>query len=118
MNRFLGQAMELDLTGKYEKSGYSAYVFYKYLANKEKYSVELWLHRNDIDDLFSIGGQKIAKQLITSKKETIKEDIQRIIDMMCRKELFDEYIERFELTYKACDLGGDILESERIAKKD
>ena len=37
---------------------------------------------------------------------------------MCERKMFDEYIERFVFTYKACDLGGDILERERLAKKD
>ena len=118
MNKFLGSAMEIELTGKYTNSGYSAFVLYKYLPNKEKYSVELWLRRKDIDDLFSIGGQKIESQMITSSRETIKDDIQRIVDMMCEKELFDDYIERFVFTYQACDLGGDILERERLAEKD
>lgn len=118
MSKFLGSAMEIELTGKYVNSGYFAFVLYKYLPNKEKYSVELWLRRKDIDDLFSVGGQKIECQLITSSKETIKEDIQKIIDIMCERKMFDEYIERFVFTYKACDLGGDILERERLAKKD
>lgn len=118
MNRFLGSANEFDLTGKYTNSGYSVISFSKYLHNQDKYELSLWMRRKDIDDMFSIGGQKIATQMISSSKETIREDVQKIIEYMCQNNLFDEYIERFEFTYKACDLGGDILEAERLAKKD
>ena len=118
MSKFLGSAMEIELTGKYANSGYSAFVLYKYLPNKEKYSVELWLRRQDIDDLFSISGQKISRQLISATKETIKAEIEKMIDQMCQANGFDEYIDRFVFTYKACDLGGDILERERLAEKN
>lgn len=118
MSKFLGQAMEIELTGKYANSGYSAIVFYKYISTKEKYSVELWLRRKDIDDLFSIGGQKISRQMISATKETIKAELEKMIGQMCRANGFDEYVERFVFTYKACDLGGDILERERLDKEN
>lgn len=117
-NKYWGQAVEYELTGKYENSGYSALAFYKYIPNKEKFELSIWLKRRDIDDMFSIGGQKIATQMISSTKDTIRKDIGLIVNLMCEKEMFTYYIERFEFTYKCCDLGGDILEEQELAKKD
>lgn len=117
-NKYWGQVVEYELTGKYENSGYSALTFYKYISNKDKYELSIWLKRKDIDDIFSISGQKIDTQLITSSRDNVRSDVGRVIEMMCQKEMFDYYIERFEFTYKCCDLGGDILEREELAKKN
>lgn len=116
--KYLGQAVEYELTGKYENSGYSALAFYRFLAGKNKYELSIWLKRKDIDDIFSIGGQKIDTQLVTTDRDHVRNDVGRIIEMMCEKEMFDYYIERFEYTYKCCDLGGDILEAQELSKKN
>lgn len=118
MSKYWGQVVEYELTGKYENSGYSALAFYKFIAGNDKFELSIWLKRRDIDDIFSIGGQKIDAQMISSTKDAIRKDIGLIVNRMCEKRMFDYYIERFEFTYKCCDVGGDILEREELAKKN
>lgn len=114
MSKYWGQVVEYELTGKYENSGYSALAFYKFIAGNDKFELSIWLKRRDIDDIFSIGGQKIDAQMISSTKDAIRKDIGLIVNRMCEKRMFDYYIERFEFTYKCCDIGGDILEREEL----
>jgi len=107
--KHLGYLIEIDLSD-WGYEGYLAWCSYKYIKAKDKYSLSMWIKRDDIDDTFKIDSQKIDTQFIFGTRETIEDNIYRIVECMASNKHFDYYIERFEYTYKCCDLGDDILE--------
>lgn len=109
-----GYTIEIPLSGKYGDDGYSVECTYKFNKSKEKYLLSMWLKRNDIDDKFKIDSQEIDTQYITGTKETIVNNICRIVEQAIYSNFFDYYIDRYEYTYKCFDKGDDFFESERL----
>ena len=109
-----GCVMEVKLP----ETDYSVSCQYRYDKNKEKYSLSMWLKRNDIDDTFKIDSQEIDTQYISGDKNTIRNNIVKIIEQAYESNFFDYYIERFEYTYKCFDKGNDFYESERLSGSD
>jgi len=93
---------------------YSVKCTYKYNKKLEKYSLDMWLMRNDIDDEFQIRSQEIDKQYIFGTKETIEDNICRIVEQASLSGYFDDFIKRFEYTYECFDRGNELFERERM----
>lgn len=106
--------MDVMLPEECRHAGYSVECRYKYDKTQDKYLVSMWLRRKDIDDTYKIDGQKIDTQYISSTRETIRQDICRIVEQASLSGFFDYYVERFEYTYKCFDMGNDLLEREHL----
>ncbi len=74
----------------------------------------MWLKRKDIDDKFKIDSQEIDTQYISGTKESIRQNICRIVEQASLSGFFDYYIERYEYTCKCFDRGNDLFEKEMI----
>lgn len=111
--RRLGFLVEIDLS-EWGHAEYSAWCSYRYDKKLEKYCISMWLKRRDIDDTFKIESQKIRTQYIVSTRETIEDDIHRIIKDIATSGFFDYYVERFEYTYKCCDIGEDLIQGVEV----
>ena len=96
--------------------GYSVKCTYKYNSRKEKYRLSMWLKRDDIDDDFKIDSQEIDTQDIPGTKETIEDNICRIVEQASLSGYFDYYIKRFEYTYHCFERGDELFETERLVK--
>lgn len=109
-----GYTIEINLPEEYGYKGYSIECTYQYDKEKEKYLLSMWLKRNDIGDKFKIDSHKIDTQYISGTKETIKQNICRIVEQAVLSGFFDYYIESFEYTCKCFDKGDEIFEKERL----
>lgn len=112
--RYKGTIIEIRLPEEYKR--YSVECTYKYVKTKEKYELSMWIKSNDVRDKFRIESQEIDTQLIPGTKETIQDNICKIVEQMCIAKSFDEYINRYEYTYKCFDTGNELYEKERIEK--
>lgn len=110
-----GYTIEIQLPEECGYSGYSVKCTYRYNKCKEKYSLDMWLIRNDISDEFQISSQQIDKQYISGTKETIEENICRIVEYASLSGYFDEFIKRYEYTYRCFDKGNEYYELERYS---
>ncbi len=111
--RYLGQVLDVDIPEETGHTGYSVECRYKYIKSKDKFALSMRLHRKDIDDTFKIDTQEIDTQLISSEKDKIWDDIERIVIQASLSGFFDYYIDRFEYTYACADKGNNIFEEER-----
>lgn len=100
-----GYTIRIALPEECGHEGYYVKCTYKYNKRKEKYLLSMWLLRDDIDDTFKIDSQEIDTQYITSTKENIEDDICRIVEYASLSGFFEDYIARYEYTYKCFDLG-------------
>lgn len=113
--KHLGYLIEIKLPEECGYEGYSAWCAYKYNKSAEKYSLSMWLKRHDIDDTFKIESQEIDTQIISGTRETIEENICRIVEQAALSGFFDYYIERYEYTYNCYDLGEEVLDQRRVS---
>lgn len=107
-----GYTIKIKLPEECGHDGYSVRCTYKYKKAKGKYLLSMWLHRDDIDDDFKIDSQEISTQYIPGTKETIEDNICRIVEQASIGGYFEYYITRFEYTYKCFDHGNELLEIE------
>ena len=107
--------MEIPIPEECGHDGYIADCVYSYDKEKEKYALSMWLRKSGIDDRFKIDSQEIDTQYISGTRENIRENICRIVEYACLSGFFDEYIKRFEYTYKCFDRGNELFESERLS---
>ena len=114
MLRYKNEGYVIDVTLPEEcgYEGYSVECRYKYEKIQDRYSLSMWLKRADIDNTFKIDGQEIDTQYISSTRETIKQDICRIVEQASFSGFFDYYIERYEYTCKCFDIGSDVVDKE------
>lgn len=92
------------------KSSYYVECRYFYSKDDEKYSLDMWLRKDDFDDKFKIDGQNIDIQLISGDRLTIRTNICRVVEYAYQSGFFKKYMERFEYTYKCFDAGYEVLE--------
>ncbi len=109
-----GYTIEINLPKECGHEGYSVECTYRYDKEKKKYLLSIGLRRNDVDDQFKIDSQEIDTQYISGTKETIRQNICRIVEQAGVSGFFDRYIERYEYTYKCFDKGNALFEEERI----
>ena len=101
----LGYVVEINLPEECGYEGYSVECRYSFNKKKQKYSLSMWLKRNDIDDRYKIDSQEIDTQYISGTRETIRDNICRIVEQASLSGFFDRYIQRYEYTYKCFDKG-------------
>lgn len=116
--KFKGNTIEMRLPVECGYKGYSVECTYKYHKKKEKYLLSMWLKRQDVGDKFKIESQEIDTQYIPGTRETIVENICRIVNQASLSGYFDHYIKRYEYTLKCFDRGDELYEKERLKDKN
>ena len=74
-----------------------------------KYSLKMWLKRNDIDGKFGMVFEGIDEQLVSGTPQNIREHICRIVEQMVHNGYIDKFIDRFEFDMLCCEKGFEIL---------
>lgn len=110
-----GYTIKIQLPEECGHVGYWVKCTYKYNKKNNKYSLDMWLLHDDIDDEFRISAQEIDKQYITSTKEDIEDNICRIVEYASLSGYFENFIKQFEYTYECFDKGNEYFEAERLA---
>lgn len=118
--RFKGNTLTIELSDfGYEK--YFAECSYHFDKHKGKYSLSMWLNRNDIEDRMRLSSKKIDTQYISGTRESIIENICRIVHQAATVtdengiRYFDSFVERYEYELKCFDRGNELFEQERLA---
>lgn len=111
---YKGHVLDISLA-EFGYEDYYAECMYRYIKSKEKYALSVRLYRYDIDDQMKISNQGIDTQYISGTKDTIEENICRVIHEMCVNKHFDDYVERYEYYLNCFDRGNELFEKERIA---
>lgn len=109
---YQGQTLTIDLS----KWGYKDYVaecIYRFHTQNQKYSLSIWLSRNDIEEKMRIFSKKTDTQYISGTKETIVENICRIVHQACLLKYFDRFVERYEYELLCFECGNQLFEQER-----
>lgn len=109
-----GYTIRIQLPEECGHKGYSVKCTYKYNKKINKYILDMWLMQDGIDDEFQIRSQEIDKQPISGTKDTIEDNICKIVEYASLSGYFNHYIERFEYTYNCFDRGNEMFEKERL----
>lgn len=106
--------------------GYENYFvecIYRFDKNESKYSLSMWLNRNDLEDRMRLSSKKVDTQYIPGTRETIIENICRIVhqaatvaDEESGKRYFDHFVERYEYELVCFERGNELFEQERLNK--
>ena len=113
------------LTISLSKWGYPSYIVecsYYFDKKVEKYSLSIWLSRNDIEDRMRLSSKKVDTQHISGSRETIVENICRIVHQASTvtnesgKKYFDYFVERYEYELACFERGNELFEKERLGK--
>ena len=108
-----GMTLPLSQFNSDEKyRGYAASCRYKYIKDKDKYSLSMWLKHKTIDSLFRIEYEGIDTQYISGDRDTIRDNICRIVQIMMEQSRFDYFIDRYEYDMKCFEKGSEILDAE------
>ncbi len=110
-NEGYGISIPLSQFSQDEKfKGYAAMCQYKYDKEKEKYTLHMWIKRNDISGLYKIDHEDIDTQYISGDRDSIRSNICRIVEQAMLHDFFDPYINEFEYMTTCCDKGNELLE--------
>lgn len=110
--KYKGTTIEIRLPKEYKD--YSVECTYRYIKSKEKYELSMWLKYDSVRDKFKIESQEVATQLIPGTRDTIVDNVCKIVEQMCDAKSFEEYIERYEYTRNCFDRGNELIEKEEI----
>ncbi len=118
--KFIGNTLTIELSD----FGYEDYFVectYHFNKHKGKYSFSMWLNRNDIEDRMRLSSKKVDTQYISGTKETIVENICRIVHQAATvadnngEKYFDRFIERYEYELRCFERGNELFEKERMS---
>lgn len=118
--KFEGNTMKFYLSN-YGYKNYIVECAYHFDKREGKYSLSMWISRNDIDDRMRLSSKKIDTQYISGTKETIVENICRIVYQASNvtnengKKYFDSFVERYEYERACFERGNELFEKERSA---
>ena len=119
--KFKGNTITIELSD----FGYENYIVecaYYFDKHEDKYALSMWLNRNDIEDRMMLSSKKVDTQYIPGTRETIVENICRIVHHAATIEndngvrYFDYFVERYEYELACFDRGNELFEKERLAK--
>lgn len=117
--RCKGQTVEIQLSNWGYKN-YIAECVYYFDKGKEKYSLSMWLRRNDIEDRMKLSSKKVDTQYISGTRETIVENICRVVHQAATvtaddgSKYLDRYVERYEYELSCFERGNEMFEKERL----
>ena len=130
MKRSLRELMKPEVKGntltiKLSDFGYKNYFVecaYYFDKREGKYSLSMWLNRNDMEDRMRLSSKKADTQYIYGTRETIVENICRIVhhcatvvDEKNDSKYFDKDVERYEYELACFERGNELFEQERLA---
>lgn len=122
--KFKGNMLTIELSD-FGYENYFVECAYHFNKHEGKYALSMWLNRNDIEDRMMLSSKKIDTQYIPGTKETIVENICRIVhycstvvDKKDSKKYFDYFVERYEYELACFERGNELFEQERIKKYD
>lgn len=120
--RCKGQTVEISLSS-WGYEGYVAECAYYFDKKKGKYSLSMWLRNTDIENRMKLSSKKVDTQYISGTKETILENICRIVHQAATatdengKKYFDHYVELYEYELACFERGNELMEQERMTDK-
>jgi len=116
-----GQTVVIDLS----PWGYQDYIIecaYYYDKHKDKYSLSMWMNYKGIEDRMHLSSKKVDTQYISGTKETIVENICRIVHQAVTvydengERYFDYFVERYKYELACFERGNELFERERMNK--
>ena len=119
--KFKGNTLTIELSD-FGYKNYFVECAYHFDKPNSKYSLSMWLNRNDIEDRMMLSSKKVDTQYIPGTRETIVENICRIVHQAATVEsengvrYFDHFVERYEYELACFDRGNELFEKERLAK--
>ena len=75
---FKGNTLIIDLS-RFGYENYFTECAYHFDKNVDKYSLSIWLNRNDLEDRMRLSSKKIDTQYISGNRENIVEHICRVV---------------------------------------
>ena len=119
--RYRGNTLTIELSD-FGYENYFAECIYHFNKNKRKYSLSMWLNRNDMEDRMRLSSKKVDTQYISGTKETIVENICRVVHQAATVadedgvRYFDRFVERYEYELACFERGNELFEQERSCK--
>lgn len=119
--KFKGNTIAIELSD----FGYENYIVecaYHFDKHEDKYALSMWLNCTDLEDRMMLSSKKVDTQYISGTRETIVENICRIVHHAATVEndngvrYFDYFVERYEYELACFDRGNELFEKERLAK--
>ncbi len=119
--QFKGNTITIELSD----FGYENYIVecaYHFDKHEDKYALSMWLNRTDLEDRMMLSSKKVDTQYIPGTRETIVDNICRIIHQAATVEndngvrYFDYFVERYEYELSCFERGNELFEKERLAK--
>ena len=116
-----GNTLTIELSDFGYKNYFVECVYY-FDKREGKYSLSMWLNRNDMEDRMRLSSKKVDTQYIYGTRETIVENISRIVhhcatvvDEKNHSKYFDKEVERYEYELACFERGNELFEQERLA---
>lgn len=119
--RYNGNTLTISLS-KWGYYNYIAECIYHFDKKEGKYSLSIWLNRTDLEDRMGLSSKKVDTQYISGTKETIVENICRIVYQAATvsnedgEKYFDKYVKRYEYELECFEIGNELFEQERVLK--
>lgn len=113
-----GNTLKIELSNLGYKN-YFVECAYHFDKRECKYSLSMWLNRNDMEDQMQISSKKVDTQYISGTRDTIVENVCRIVYQAATvadedgKKYFDHFIERYEYELECFERGNELFEQER-----
>lgn len=111
--RCKGQTVTIHLS-KWGYQNYFVECTYYFDKPKNKYILSMWLNRNDMEDRMRVSSKKVDTQYLSGSKETIVENICRVVHQACLFGYFNHFIERYEYELACFERGNELFEQERL----
>lgn len=119
--KFKGNTITIELSD-FGYENYFVECAYHFDKHEKKYSLSMWLNRNDMEDRMRLSSKKVDTQYIPGTRETIVENICRIVHQAATvsnkkngKKYFDRFVERYEYELACFERGNKLYEKERLA---
>lgn len=120
--KFKGNTLTIELSD-FGYENYFVECAYHFDKRKGKYALSMWLNRNDMEDRMMLSSKKIDTQYIYGTRETIVENICRVVHQAATvpdlnkngERYFDPFVERYEYELKCFERGNELFEHERLA---
>ena len=116
--KYKGQTIEIALPKECGHKGFSVECTYCYDKKIEKYSLSMWLKRDDIGNKYKIESQEVDTQYIPGTRETIIKNICTIVANACSVGYFDFFIQRYKDEMRSFERGEELFEKERLGIQD
>ena len=119
--KFKGNAIMIELSD-FGYENYFVECAYHFDKPNGKYSLSMWLNRTDLEDRMMLSYKKVDTQYISGTRETIVENICRIVHQAATVEsengvrYFDHFVERYEYELACFERGNELFEQERLVK--